>query len=140
MRFRVRERARVRARSSKCDPACHATLSHTHTLSLTHSLALPVPPQDKFLKFKYDASTVEAGKAHAKAQLQREAGLPQDASLPVFGFIGWVGGRLGGWVGGRLWVSGRVGGRGAPAPVRAPTATRSSLLPPTPPHPPTQPP
>ena len=44
--------------------------------------------QDKFLKFKFDASTVEAGKAFAKAELQREAGLPVDPSAPVFGFIG----------------------------------------------------
>ena len=44
--------------------------------------------QDKFLKFKYDASTVEAGKAFAKSELQREAGLPVDPSTPVFGFIG----------------------------------------------------
>jgi granule-bound starch synthase len=46
------------------------------------------PALDKFLKFKYDASTVEAGKAFAKSQLQREAGLPVDPSIPVFGFIG----------------------------------------------------
>lgn len=45
-------------------------------------------PQDKFLKFKYDAATVEAGKAFAKSELQREAGLPVDPSIPVFGFIG----------------------------------------------------
>lgn len=48
----------------------------------------PAPQQDKFLKFKYDASTVEAGKAFAKSELQREAGLPVDPSVPVFGFIG----------------------------------------------------
>ncbi|PSC71300.1 GBSSIb [Micractinium conductrix] len=46
------------------------------------------PALDKFLKFKYDATTVEAGKAFAKSQLQREAGLPVDPSVPVFGFIG----------------------------------------------------
>lgn len=46
------------------------------------------PSRDKFLKFKYDAKTVEAGKAYAKAELQREAGLPVDPSTPVFGFIG----------------------------------------------------
>jgi granule-bound starch synthase len=46
------------------------------------------PALDKFLKFKYDASTVEAGKAFAKSELQREAGLPVDPSVPVFGFIG----------------------------------------------------
>lgn len=46
------------------------------------------PALDKFLKFKYDKSTVEAGKAFAKSQLQREAGLPVDPSIPVFGFIG----------------------------------------------------
>lgn len=31
---------------------------------------------------------MEAGKAFAKSQLQREAGLPVDPSIPVFGFIG----------------------------------------------------
>ncbi|EFN54355.1 hypothetical protein CHLNCDRAFT_58262 [Chlorella variabilis] len=46
------------------------------------------PALDKFLKFKYDKTTVEAGKAFAKSQLQREAGLPVDPSTPVFGFIG----------------------------------------------------
>lgn len=46
------------------------------------------PALDKFLKFKYDATTVEAGKAFAKSQLQREAELPVDPSIPVFGFIG----------------------------------------------------
>lgn len=59
---------------------------------LAHSSLLLHPPavcaQDKFLKFKYDASTVEAGKAFAKSELQREAGLPVDPSVPVFGFIG----------------------------------------------------
>lgn len=46
------------------------------------------PALDKFLKFKYDRTTVEAGKAFAKSQLQREAELPVDPSVPVYGFIG----------------------------------------------------
>ncbi|KAL4458488.1 hypothetical protein ABPG75_013353 [Micractinium tetrahymenae] len=46
------------------------------------------PALDKFLKFKYDKTTVEAGKAFAKSQLQREVGLPVDPSAPLFGFIG----------------------------------------------------
>lgn len=46
------------------------------------------PALDKFLKFKYDKTTVEAGKAFAKSQLQREAELPVDPAVPVFGFIG----------------------------------------------------
>lgn len=44
------------------------------------------PALDKFLKFKYDAETVEAGKAYAKAELQKEAGLPVDPK------VGWGGG------------------------------------------------
>lgn len=48
----------------------------------------PTRLQDKFLKFKYDKTTVEAGKAFAKSQLQREVGLPVDPSAPLFGFIG----------------------------------------------------
>lgn len=63
-------------------------------LTPASTLVQPLPPQDKFLKFKYDASTVEAGKAFAKSELQREAGLPVDPSVPVFGFIG--GWQLGG--------------------------------------------
>ena len=46
------------------------------------------PSLDKFLAFKYNEETVEAGKAYAKAALQREAGLPVDPKAPVFGFIG----------------------------------------------------
>jgi len=46
------------------------------------------PALDKFLSFKYNEETMDAGKAYAKAQLQREAGLPVSASTPVFGFIG----------------------------------------------------
>ena len=46
------------------------------------------PARDKLLKFKFDATTVAAGKAFAKAELQREAGLPVDPAVPVFGFIG----------------------------------------------------
>lgn len=46
------------------------------------------PARDKFLAFKYNAETVEAGKAYAKAQLQREVGLPVDPKAPLFGFIG----------------------------------------------------
>ncbi|KAL4418651.1 hypothetical protein ABPG77_011401, partial [Micractinium sp. CCAP 211/92] len=37
---------------------------------------------------KYDKTTVEAGKAFAKSQLQREVGLPVDPSVPLYGFIG----------------------------------------------------
>ena len=46
------------------------------------------PALDKFLSFKYNEETMDAGKAFAKAQLQREAGLPVSPSTPVFGFIG----------------------------------------------------
>ncbi len=46
------------------------------------------PATDKFLALKYNAASVEAGKGFAKAQLQREAGLPVDAAAAVFGFIG----------------------------------------------------
>ncbi|KAH7619294.1 putative Granule-bound starch synthase 1, chloroplastic/amyloplastic [Nannochloris sp. 'desiccata'] len=46
------------------------------------------PALDKFLAFKYNAETVEAGKGHAKAALQREVGLPVTPSAPLFGFIG----------------------------------------------------
>ncbi len=49
---------------------------------------MPPSLQDKFLQFKYNAETVEAGKAYAKALLQKEAGLPVDPKAPVFGFIG----------------------------------------------------
>jgi glycosyltransferase involved in cell wall biosynthesis len=48
----------------------------------------PPFPQDKILQFKYGPETVEAGKAYAKAALQREAGLPVDPRAPLFGFIG----------------------------------------------------
>jgi len=46
------------------------------------------PALDKFLSFKYNAQTMESGKAYAKASLQREAGLPVCPDTPVFGFIG----------------------------------------------------
>lgn len=46
------------------------------------------PALDKFLSFKYNAESVEAGKAFAKAALQREVGLPVTPSTPLFGFIG----------------------------------------------------
>jgi granule-bound starch synthase len=46
------------------------------------------PALDKFLSFKYNAQTMESGKAYAKASLQREAGLPVSPDTPVFGFIG----------------------------------------------------
>jgi granule-bound starch synthase len=48
----------------------------------------PSPTQDKFIAFKYNAETVEAGKAHAKAALQREVGLEVNPRIPLFGFIG----------------------------------------------------
>ena len=46
------------------------------------------PALDKFLAFKYNAESVEAGKSYAKASLQREVGLPVTPSVPLFGFIG----------------------------------------------------
>ena len=46
------------------------------------------PALDKFLSFKYNAETMDSGKAYAKASLQREAGLPVNPDTPVFGFIG----------------------------------------------------
>ena len=46
------------------------------------------PALDKFLAFKYNSESVEAGKGYAKANLQREAGLPVTPSAPLFGFIG----------------------------------------------------
>jgi granule-bound starch synthase len=46
------------------------------------------PALDKFLSFKYNAENMDAGKAFAKASLQREAGLPVSPDTPVFGFIG----------------------------------------------------
>lgn len=46
------------------------------------------PARDKFLPFKFNEDTVDAGKAYAKAALQREVGLPVDPKAPVFGFIG----------------------------------------------------
>lgn len=46
------------------------------------------PALDKFLSFKYNADGIDAGKGYAKTALQREAGLPVDPSIPVFGFIG----------------------------------------------------
>lgn len=46
------------------------------------------PALDKFLAFKYNADSVEAGKGYAKSALQREAGLPVSPSVPLFGFIG----------------------------------------------------
>jgi granule-bound starch synthase len=46
------------------------------------------PALDKFLSFKYNAETMESGKAYAKAALQREAGLPVSPETPMFGFIG----------------------------------------------------
>ncbi|KAL3130366.1 hypothetical protein ABBQ38_008192 [Trebouxia sp. C0009 RCD-2024] len=46
------------------------------------------PNVDKFLDVKYDADTVDEGKALAKATLQAELGLPVDASVPLFGYIG----------------------------------------------------
>eukprot|EP00204_Picochlorum_oklahomense_P001340 CAMPEP_0118798404 /NCGR_PEP_ID=MMETSP1161-20130426/808_1 /TAXON_ID=249345 /ORGANISM="Picochlorum oklahomensis, Strain CCMP2329" /LENGTH=728 /DNA_ID=CAMNT_0006725817 /DNA_START=109 /DNA_END=2295 /DNA_ORIENTATION=+ len=46
------------------------------------------PALDKFLSFKYNEETMDAGKAYAKASLQREAGLPVSPSTPLFGFIG----------------------------------------------------
>ncbi|CAL8469225.1 g8766 [Coccomyxa elongata] len=46
------------------------------------------PAVDKFLDVKYDASTLEEGKALAKETLQAELGLDVDPSKPLFGFIG----------------------------------------------------
>ncbi|DBA74037.1 TPA: hypothetical protein ACH3X1_010853 [Trebouxia sp. C0004] len=46
------------------------------------------PDVDKFLDVKYDADTVDEGKALAKEALQAELGLPVDASVPLFGYIG----------------------------------------------------
>lgn len=73
---------------------CSAVLSGPPRLCLLAHAGLRLAahhhhhPQDKFLKFKYDKTTVEAGKAFAKSQLQREVGLPVDPSAPLFGFIG----------------------------------------------------
>ncbi|KAJ9528241.1 hypothetical protein QJQ45_014218, partial [Haematococcus lacustris] len=46
------------------------------------------PRVDKYLTMMYDKNTVHAGKAAAKQALQAEAGLPVDASAPLFSFIG----------------------------------------------------
>ncbi|EIE21159.1 granule-bound starch synthase [Coccomyxa subellipsoidea C-169] len=46
------------------------------------------PAVDKFLDVKFDASTLEDGKALAKETLQAELGLDEDPSKPLFGFIG----------------------------------------------------
>ncbi|KAL0056197.1 hypothetical protein WJX82_008619 [Trebouxia sp. C0006] len=46
------------------------------------------PNVDKFLDVKYDADTVDEGKVLAKEALQAELGLPVDASVPLFGYIG----------------------------------------------------
>lgn len=78
----------------------HATsraLCRTHPCQRLHGAHRPLhtsrnpsphpPPfplcflQDKFLQFKYNAETVEAGKSYAKAQLQKEAGLPVDPKV-----------------------------------------------------------
>lgn len=48
--------------------------------------------QDKFLQFKYNAETVEAGKSYAKAQLQKEAGLPVDPKVRGMAACGCRGG------------------------------------------------
>ena len=65
---------------ASCAGAC--ALPHIAHPSHTPALRLaPCPAQDKFLKFKYDAETVEAGKAYAKAELQKEAGLPVDPKV-----------------------------------------------------------
>lgn len=78
---------RLQAAAQACPwPACTPAHPPLHATPPTHPPLLHL--QDKFLKFKFDASTVEAGKAFAKSELQREAGLPVDPSTPVFGFIG----------------------------------------------------
>lgn len=46
------------------------------------------PALDKFLAFKYNEESMDAGKAYAKAALQRGAGLPVSPNVPLFGFIG----------------------------------------------------
>jgi len=46
------------------------------------------PSIDKFVPLPYDRTTVVAGKAAAKAELQAECGLDVDPTVPVFGFIG----------------------------------------------------
>ena len=46
------------------------------------------PATDKHLYKKYDASTVEEGKAANKAALQKELGLPIKPDAPLFAFIG----------------------------------------------------
>jgi len=46
------------------------------------------PATDAFLDVNFDAASVEAGKAAAKAVLQAEVGLPVDPAAPLFGFIG----------------------------------------------------
>lgn len=75
-------------------PRAHIFL-HLSLPALTSPPSLPCPPSplppsqlDRFLSFKYNAATVEAGKSFAKAELQREAGLPVDPTAAVFGFIG----------------------------------------------------
>ena len=46
------------------------------------------PATDAFLDVNFDAGSVEAGKAAAKAVLQAEVGLPVDPAAPLMGFIG----------------------------------------------------
>jgi starch synthase len=46
------------------------------------------PAVDRFLPQKYDATTVTAGKAAAKAELQRRFGLEQKPDTPLCGVIG----------------------------------------------------
>ncbi|GMH43688.1 hypothetical protein BSKO_11610 [Bryopsis sp. KO-2023] len=46
------------------------------------------PTVDKYLDVKYDAETMDVGKAVAKETLQAEAGLDVDPTVPIVGFIG----------------------------------------------------
>ena len=46
------------------------------------------PALDKFIPLPYDASTVAAGKAAAKASLQAELGLTVDPAAPLVAFVG----------------------------------------------------
>ncbi|KAF7843839.1 granule-bound starch synthase 1, chloroplastic/amyloplastic-like [Senna tora] len=46
------------------------------------------PSADKYISFKYDASTVLSVKPLLKEALQAEVGLPVDASIPLIAFIG----------------------------------------------------
>ncbi|XP_023520496.1 granule-bound starch synthase 1, chloroplastic/amyloplastic-like [Cucurbita pepo subsp. pepo] len=46
------------------------------------------PTTDKYIPIKFNAETVEEGKALLKEALQAEVGLPVDRNIPLVGFIG----------------------------------------------------